>query len=40
MEGSQTARGKGRPTKTIRETIEKDFEMNELDRSMVFYRTL
>jgi hypothetical protein len=28
IEGSQTTRGKGRPMKTIRETIKKDLEIN------------
>ena len=40
MEESQVKRGKGRPKKTIRETIRKDLEVNELDANMVFDRTL
>jgi len=36
MEESQVKRGRGRPKKTIRETIRKDFEVNELDPNMVF----
>jgi hypothetical protein len=32
--------GRGRPTKTIRETIKKDLHINELDKNMVFDRTL
>lgn len=39
MEGSQTARDKWRPIKTIRETFKKDLEINELDRNMVFDKT-
>lgn len=35
MEGSQTTRGGGRSIKTIRETIKKDLEIDELDRCMV-----
>ncbi|KAH1228604.1 hypothetical protein GmHk_10G028576 [Glycine max] len=34
MERRQTIRGRGRPKKTIREVIRKDFELNDLDRSM------
>ena len=30
MEGSQITRGRGRPRKTIRETVMKDLEINEL----------
>jgi len=30
IEGSQITRGRGRPIKTIRETIMKDLEINEL----------
>jgi hypothetical protein len=33
-------RGRGRPRKTIRETIRKDLEVNELDPNMVYDRTL
>ena len=40
MEESQIKRGRGRPKKTIRETIRKDLEFNELDPNMVFDRTL
>jgi len=39
MEKSQITRGRGRPRKTIRETIRKDLEMNELEKDMVFDRT-
>jgi len=38
MEGSQITRG--RPRKTIREAIWKDLEINELEKDMVFDRTL
>jgi hypothetical protein len=40
MEESQVKRGRGRPRKTIRETIRKDLEVNELDPNMVYDRTL
>jgi len=40
MEVSQIRRGSGRPRKTIRETIRKDLEVNELDPNMVSDRTL
>jgi len=40
MEGSQITRGRGRPRKTIREAIRKDLEINELEKDMVFDRTL
>jgi len=33
-------RGRGIPKKTIRETIRTDLEINELEKDMVFYRTL
>jgi len=40
MEGSQITIGRGKPRKTIRETIKKDLEINELEKDMVFNRTL
>jgi len=40
MEKSHVKRGKGRPKKTIRETIRKDLEVNELDSNLVYDRTL
>ena len=40
MEESQVKRGRERPTKTIRETIRKDLEVNELDPNMIFDITL
>jgi len=40
MEESQVKRGRGRPRKTIRETIRKDLEVNELNPNMVYDRTL
>lgn len=40
MKRSQTIRGRGKSIKPIRETIKKDFEINELDRNMVLYGTL
>lgn len=40
MEGSQITSGRGRPEKTIRETIKTDLEINELDRNMAYDRTL
>jgi hypothetical protein len=39
MEGRQITRGRGRPRKT-RETIKKDLEINEMEKDMVFDRTL
>lgn len=38
-ESSQTTTNRGMPIKTIKETIIKDLEVNELDRNMVFDRT-
>lgn len=35
IEGSQAARGRGRLKKPIRESIKKDIEIDELDRSML-----
>jgi len=35
MEGSQITRGRERPLRTIRETIEKDLEVNEFDKDMI-----
>jgi len=40
MEGSQITRGRGRPRKTIRETIRKDLVIIELEKDMVFDRIL
>jgi hypothetical protein len=40
MEGSQITKGWGGTRKTVRETIKKDLEINELDRNMVYDRTL
>jgi len=40
MEESHVKRGRGRPKKTIRETIRKDLEVNELDSNLVYDRTL
>jgi hypothetical protein len=36
MERSQITRGRGRPRKTIRETIRKDLEINELEKKHGF----
>jgi len=33
-------RGRGGPRKTIRETIRKDLEINELEKDMFFDRTV
>jgi len=33
-------RGRGRPRKTIRETIRKDLEVSELDPNLVYDKTL
>ena len=40
MEESQVKRGRGRLRKTIRETIRKDLEVNELNPNLVYDRTL
>lgn len=40
MERRQTSRGMGRPRKTIREVIKKDFKINDLDINMVLDKTL
>jgi len=40
MEDSQITIGKSKHRKTIRETIKKDLEINELDRNMIYGRTL
>ena len=40
MEDGQITRGRGRPRKTITETIRKDLEINNLDQNMVYDRTL
>lgn len=40
MKRSQTTRDRGRPKKTIRETIKKDLENNNLNICMVCDRTL
>jgi hypothetical protein len=40
MEGIHITRGRERPRKTIRETAKKDLEINELEKDMVFDRTL
>jgi len=36
MMDSRITRGRGRPRKTIRETIKKDLKINELDRNIVY----
>jgi len=40
MEESHVKRGRGRPRKTIRETIRNDLDVNELDPNLVYNRTL
>jgi hypothetical protein len=40
VDESLTKRGRGRLRKTIRETIRKDLEVNELDPNMFYNRTL
>ena len=40
MEESHVKICRGRPKKTIRETIRKDLEVNELDSNLVYDRTL
>jgi len=36
MEESHVKRGRGRLRKTIRETVRKDLEVNELDPNLVY----
>jgi len=38
VEDSQITKGRGTIRKSIRETIMKDLEINELDRMMVYHR--
>ena len=40
MEGSSVARGRGRPTKIIGETIKRDLDVNGLNINMIYNRTL
>jgi hypothetical protein len=40
MHDCQITIGRGRPRKTIRETIKKDLEINEFDQNMVNDRAL
>ena len=40
MHESQVKRSRGKPRKTIRETIRKDLKVNELDPNLVYDRTL
>jgi hypothetical protein len=40
IEGSQITRGRGRPRKTIRETIKKDLEINETISSLQYLSLL
>jgi len=40
MEDNHITRGRGRLGKTIRETIWKDLEINELNQNIVYDRTL
>jgi len=40
MKDSQITRERGRTRKTIRKTIKRDLEINDLDRNMVYDRTL
>jgi len=40
MEESQIKRDRGRPRKTIRETITKNLEVNEFDPIRIYDRTL
>jgi hypothetical protein len=40
FDSKSDTRGRGRPRKTIRETIRKDLKINELDKNMVYDRTL
>jgi hypothetical protein len=40
MEEGQVKRDRGRPKKTIRETIRKDLEVNELNPNMIFDKNI
>ena len=40
MEESQVKRGRASPKKTIKETIRKDLEVNELDPNLIYDKTL
>jgi len=40
IEESRVKRGRGKPRKTIRETIKNDFEVNELNLNLVYDKTL
>jgi hypothetical protein len=40
MEDVKITRGRGRPRKTIQETIREDLEINELDKNRGYDRTL
>jgi len=40
MKESQVKRSRGRPRKTIRETIRKDLKVNELDPNLIYDGTL
>ena len=40
MEGSPIPRGRGRPRKTISETIKKDLNVNGLNVNMIFDRII
>lgn len=40
MEGSQIIGGMCRPRKTIHETIQNDLEINEIEKDIVFHKTL
>jgi hypothetical protein len=40
IKGSQITKGRGILRKTIRETIKKDLEINELDRDVIYNRIL
>jgi len=40
MDGSNITRSRGKPNKTMRETIKKDLEINWFDKDIGFDRTL
>jgi len=40
IDGGEITWGRGRPRKIIKKTIKKDLEINELDKNMVYDRTL
>ena len=40
MEGSLVTKGRGRPRKTVGETVKRDLNINGLNINMIYYRAL